>query len=240
MKTKMFLFVATIAMIMTSCGSSKKSQNDQMMMMMMQMMQQQQNQGGQQQQQQQQPAMSSLGQEVAKSPAQLYAEDPKAESLRAWAFFNGFSDDQLEAVAADLARGNLSNSLTAFVQNALENFVDRLSKQGLTSEGIAKNKVKDDKTTSKLKVVSEGLIQGSKVVVANRYRQADGTETAYVCVELDPSIVADKIRNEAEIINAISDNEAMKIAFKSKMFDETMEDTFEQFRAAQAGTTVAQ
>jgi hypothetical protein len=32
----------------------------------------------------------------------------------------------------------------------------------------------------------------------------------------------------------------MKIAFKSKMFDETMADTFEQFRAAQAGTTVAQ
>jgi hypothetical protein len=127
-----------------------------------------------------------------------------------------------------------------FVQNALENFVDRLSKQGLTSEGIAKKKVKDEKTTSKLKVVSEGLIQGAPVVVANRYRQADGTETAYVCVELDPSIVADKIRNEAEIINAISDNEAMKIAFKSKMFDETMADTFEQFRAAQAGTTVAQ
>ena len=37
MKTKMFLFVAIIATIMTSCGSSKKSQNDQMMMMMMQM-----------------------------------------------------------------------------------------------------------------------------------------------------------------------------------------------------------
>lgn len=238
MKTKSFLYAVAVTMLMASCGSSKTSQNDQMMMMMMQMMQQQ-NQGGQQQQQQQ-PAMSSLGQEVAKSPAQLYAEDPKAESLRAWAFYNGFSDDQLEAVAADLARGNLSNSLTAFVQNALENFVDRLSKQGLTSEGIAKKKVKDDKTTSKLKVVSEGLIQGSKVVKANRYRQADGTETAYVCVELDPSIVADKIRNEAEIINAISDSEAMKIAFKSKMFDETMADTFEQFRAAQAGTTVAQ
>ena len=91
-----------------------------------------------------------------------------------------------------------------------------------------------------MKVVSENLIQGAKVVKANRYRQADGTETAFVCVELDPSVVANKIRNEAEIINAISDNEAMKIAFKSQMFDETMQESFEQFRAAQAGTTVAQ
>lgn len=237
MKTKMFLLVVAIVMVMASCGTSKQSQSDLMMMQMMQMMMQ--NQGGQQQQQQQ-PATSSLGQEVAKSPAQLYAEDPEAESIRAWAFYNGFSDDQLEAVAADLARGNLSNSLTVFVQNALENFVDRLSKQGLTNEGIAKKKVKDDKTTSKLKVVSENLIQGAKVVKANRYRQADGTETAFVCVELDPSVVANKIRNEAEIINAISDNEAMKIAFKSQMFDETMQESFEQFRAAQAGTTVAQ
>ncbi|MBO7267069.1 MAG: hypothetical protein J6V12_04835 [Bacteroidaceae bacterium] len=73
MKTKMFLFVATIAMIMTSCGSSKKSQNDQMMMMMMQMMQQQQNQGGQQQQQQQPAqAASEIDEKVAEWKAQGY------------------------------------------------------------------------------------------------------------------------------------------------------------------------
>ena len=216
-------------LFMASCGSSKKAQNDAMMMQMMQMMQQQ-------NQSQQKPAGSSLGMEIAKSPAQQYAEEADATTMRAWASYNGFADDQLEQVAAGIARGELANMLAVFVQNALENFVDRATVQGQTSDGAAKRKIKDDEVQTKLKVVSEALIKGSKMVRSNRYGQADGTHTAYVCVEIEPKMIAEKIKNDAALINAISDDERLKIAFKSKMFDEEMESSFEKFRSEQAAS----
>lgn len=223
---KQFVFgsLAGISVLfMASCGSSKKAQNDAMMMQMMQMMQQQ-------NQAQQKPAGSSLGMEIAKSPAQQYAEEADATTMRAWASYNGFADDQLEQVAAGIARGELANMLAVFVQNALENFVDRATVQGQTSDGAAKRKIKDDEVQTKLKVVSEALIKGSKMVRSNRYGQADGTHTAYVCVEIEPKMIAEKIKNDAALINAISDDDRLKIAFKSKMFDEEMQNSFERFR----------
>ena len=229
---KQFVFgsLAGISVLfMASCGSSKKAQNDAMMMQMMQMMQQQ-------NQSQQKPAGSSLGMEIAKSPAQQYAEEADATTMRAWASYNGFADDQLEQVAAGIARGELANMLAVFVQNALENFVDRATVQGQTSDGAAKRKIKDDEVQTKLKVVSEALIKGSKMVRSNRYGQADGTHTAYVCVEIEPKMIAEKIKNDAALINAISDDERLKIAFKSKMFDEEMESSFEKFRSEQAAS----
>ena len=222
-------------LFMASCGSSKPSQSDMMMMQMMQMMQQQQQQSSQNQQT---ASTSSLGSEIAKSPAQQYAEAADATTMRAWNQYNGFSDDQLESVAASLARGELSKMLNVFVQNALTNYVDRVTKQGMTSDGAAKKKIKDDRVQSQLKNVSESLIKGSKIVRSNRYEQADGTHTAYVCVEIDPQMIAEKIKNDAALINAITDDEALKIAFKSKMFEEEVQSTFEQFRAEQAASRV--
>ena len=222
-------------MFMASCGSSKQAQNDAMMMQMMQMMQQQQ-QNQQSQQQTQSASANSLGVEIAKSPAQQYAEAADATTMRAWASYNGFADDQLEQVAAGIARGELANMLAVFVQNALEDFVDRATVQGQTSDGAAKKKIKDDEVQTKLKVVSEALIKGSKMVRSNRYGQADGTHTAYVCVEIEPKMIAEKIKNDAALINAISDDERLKIAFKSKMFDEEKQSSFERFREEQAAS----
>lgn len=232
-----WLVVISSALVLASCASSKKSQidpNEQMMQMMQMMMKQQ-----QQLQHQEQVAKASegklgLGEEVAKSPAQIYAEDPTADKIRAWALFNGFEDDNLEAVAAQIARGNVSNTLEVLVEDALSNFVDRVTQQGATSEGVAKKKIQDAKVASKLKTVSENLIKGAKVVKSNRYRQKDGTYTAYVCVELDPAVVANAIKNEQDIINAISFNEQMKIMWKSKMFDEEMKSSFEKLKEKRA------
>lgn len=226
--------VGVSMMFMASCGSSKQAQNDAMMMQMMQMMQQQQMQNQQPQQQTQSASTNGLGTEIAKSPAQQYAEAADATTMRAWASYNGFADDQLEQVAAGIARGELANMLAVFVQNALENFVDRATIQGQTSDGAAKRKIKDDEVQTKLKVVSEALIKGSKMVRSNRYGQADGTHTAYVCVEIEPKMIAEKIKNDAALINAISDDDRLKIAFKSKMFDEEMQSSFERFRDEQA------
>lgn len=222
-------------MFMASCGSSKQAQNDAMMMQMMQMMQQQ---NQQSQQQTQSASANSLGVEIAQSPAQQYAEAADATTMRAWASYNGFADDQLEQVAAGIARGELSNMLAVFVENALGDFVDRATMQGQTSDGAAKKRIKDDVVQTKLKVVSAALIKGSKMVRSNRYGQADGTHTAYVCVEIEPKMIAEKIKNDAALINAISDDERLKIAFKSKMFDEEMQGSFERFRDEQAASKV--
>ena len=219
-------------LVVASCGSSKPSQSDLMMMQMMQMMQQQnQNKNYDAQYKEQK---NSLGEEIAKSPAQLAAEDPKAQNLREWAFYNGFADDDLEYVATNLAKGKLSESLSSWIQTSFANFVDRMTKEGLTSDGLAQKKVRDENTTNKIKVVSENLVEGLRPIVSNRYAQANGTHTAYVCIEIDPNIVIQRVKNDAAILQAITEEEALMIKFKSKMFDEEMKDDIEQMRAAKA------
>lgn len=178
---------------------------------------------------------SSLGVEIQKSPAQLYAEDKSATTLRAWGFYNGFADDNLESVAAANARAELSNQIAVLSSQALTNFTDRCDKQGMAGGEMAKKKIKDTKVTDEIKSVSENLISGSKIAVSNRYGQSDGTQTVYVCVEIDPNVIANKIKNDAAIINAITDDEQMKIAFKEQMFNESMKESFEQFRAKASG-----
>jgi hypothetical protein len=222
-----------IAMLVaTSCGSSKPSQSDMMMMQMMQMMQQQnQNRNYDAQYKEQK---NSLGEEIANSPAQLAAEDPKAQNLREWAVYNGFADDDLEYVATNLAKGKLSESLSSWVQTSFANFVDRMTKEGLTSDGMAQKKVRDENTTNKIKNVSENLVEGVKVIVSNRYAQANGTHTAYVCIEIDPNIVIQKVKNDAAILQAITEEEALMIKLKSHLFEEEMKGSFEQLRAAKA------
>ena len=219
-------------LVMASCGSSKLSQSDMMMQQMMQMMQQQnQNKNYDAQYKEQK---NTLGEEIAKSPAQIAAEDPSAPNLRAWGFYNGFADDDLEYVATNLAKGKLSEDLSTWVQTSFANFVDRMTKEELTSDGLAQKKVRDENTTNKIKNVSENLVEGVKVIVSNRYAQANGTHTAYVCVEVDPNIVIQKVKNDAAILQAITEDEALMIKFKSKMFEEEMKDSFEQMRAAKA------
>ena len=220
-------------LVVASCGSSKPSQSDLMMMQMMQMMQQQ-NQNNKNYDAQYKEQTSTLGEEVAKSPAQIAAEDPNAPNLRAWGFFNDFADDDLENAATNMARGKLSESLSSWVQTSFANFVDRMTKEGLTSDGMARKKVRDANTTSKIKSVSESLVEGAKPIVSNRYAQPDGTHTAYVCVEIDPNIVIKKIQNDAAILQAITEDEALMIKFKSHLFEEEMKESFEQMRAAKA------
>ena len=99
---------------------------------------------------------------------------------------------------------------------------------------MAQKKVRDENTTNKIKNVSENLVEGVKVIVSNRYAQANGTHTAYVCIEIDPNIVIQKVKNDAAILQAITEEEALMIKLKSKLFDEEMKDNFEQLRAAKA------
>lgn len=77
----------------------------------------------------QKAATGGMGQKKAKSEAQLYAEDPNATTIRAWALYNGFAEDNLEQRAAVLARQELSNTIATLVTGAIENYSDTYSKQ---------------------------------------------------------------------------------------------------------------
>ena len=49
-------------------------------------------------------------------------------------------------------------------------------------------------------------------------------------MELDPQIIANKLKKEAEVMEIFNENEEMKAAFMSKKFDESMQDEFEKLR----------
>ena len=234
---KVFYFVMAgfvAAGVLTSCNSSKdmmaQMQYQQWLMSQQQNNQQQMNNNQQQMNNNQQSNYNSLGESIAKSPAQEYAEAADATTMRAWASYNGFPDDNLEAIAAATARGELSNMIATLAKSSLENFADRMSKEGLSNEQLTRKKQRIEQVQTKIASVSENLITGSKIVRSNRYGQKNGTHTAYVCVELDPQIIANKLKKEAEVMEIFNENEEMKAAFMSKKFDESMQDEFEKLR----------
>lgn len=66
-------------------------------------------------------------------------------------------------------------------------------------------------TEETVSTVTQELIRGSKVAVSDRYMLNDGTETAYVCVELDPEILLNNVFNNTKLKEAISKNEKVNI-----------------------------
>ena len=233
---RFFYFIATgtmVAVLSTSCGSSKsameKAQFEEWKRKQIEHQREE-----ERQKDLRQNAESSIGVEIAKSQAQLYAEDPNATTMRAWSSYNGFPDDDLEFIAAQQARGELSNMISSMATSAFSSFADRLRKEGLIDGNLQKKISQDGKTTNKITVVAENLIKGSKVAVSNRYAQKDDTQTAYVCVEIDPAIVIEKIRNEKSIEEIFSEKEQLLNAFKSKKFEEEMQSSFERYKEEKA------
>lgn len=172
---------------------------------------------------------SGIGQKKEKSEAQLYAEDPNAESIRTWAQYNGFPDDNLEQRAAVLARQEMANTVATLVTGAIENYSEDYSMQQMQSggEGIEKRRTLSGESKEKVSSVTQELLRGSKIAVSDRYIQSDGTETAYVCVELDlETLLNNLIKNDA-LQQVISETEKMVLDFRSKLFSEEMKEQYE-------------
>ena len=158
---------------------------------------------------------------VHKSQVQLYAEDTTATTLRAWASYNGFPRQNIEQFAAMKARAELSRMVSALATNSIAEFVNKKRGEELISK---------DTIAERITLVSSNLLIGSRVVKSERYRLADGTHTAYVCVEMDPAALAATLQKQEEIINLFLEYEEMSADFNSQDFNETMEKCFEEFR----------
>lgn len=183
----------------------------------------------------QKAATGGMGQKKAKSEAQLYAEDPNATTIRAWALYNGFAEDNLEQRAAVLARQELSNTIATLVTGAIENYSDTYSKQQMGgTEGIDKRRTLSESSKDKVSSVTQELIRGSRIAVSDRYVQSDGTETAYVCVELDIPVLIDNLKNNTDLQDVISKEEKLDIDFSSEVFSDSVSEEFSKLNDLKA------
>ena len=175
-----------------------------------------------------------MGQKKAKSEAQLYAEDPNATTLRSWAQYNGFPEDNLEQRAAVLARQELSNTIATLVTGSIENYGDtyRASEISSNSEGISKRQTLSSGSKDKVSAVTQELLRGSRIAKSERYIQPDGTETAYVCVELALETLINNLQSNKELHQVISENEKLYIDWRSEQFSQSMQDEFETLKEA--------
>ncbi len=179
-------------------------------------------------------ATGGMGQKKAKSEAQLYAEDPNATTLRSWAQYNGFPEDNLEQRAAVLARQELSNTIATLVTGSIENYGDtyRASEISSNSEGISKRQTLSSGSKDKVSAVTQELLRGSRIAKSERYIQPDGTETAYVCVELALETLINNLQSNKELHQVISENEKLYIDWRSEQFSQSMQDEFETLKEA--------
>ena len=183
----------------------------------------------------QKAATGGMGQKKAKSEAQLYAEDPNATTIREWALYNGFAEDNLEQRAAVLARQELSNTIATLVTGAIENYSDTYSKQQMGgTEGIDKRRTLSETSKDKVSSVTQELIRGSRIAVSDRYVQSDGTETAYVCVELDIPGLIDNLKNNTDLQDVISKEEKLDIDFSSEVFSDSVSEEFSKLNDLKA------
>ncbi len=183
----------------------------------------------------QKAATGGMGQKKAKSEAQLYAEDPNATTIREWALYNGFAEDNLEQRAAVLARQELSNTIATLVTGAIENYSDTYSKQQMGgTEGIDKRRTLSESSKDKVSSVTQELIRGSRIAVSDRYVQSDGTETAYVCVELDIPGLIDNLKNNTDLQDVISKEEKLDIDFSSEVFSDSVSEEFSKLNDLKA------
>lgn len=178
------------------------------------------------------PAASTLGKEIAKSPAQIKAEDLNATTLRAWASYNGLSTARPAASAAAAARGELVNSIAALVENANTLYAEQYAQESMSSNGVQKQMSANTSAKNKITQVAKELVRYAPVIETNEYLQADGTVTAYVCVELHPDRILEAVRKSDAYIEAVNKDQQAYIDFKSEKYSESMQGAFEELKKA--------
>lgn len=209
---KKLFALASIILILASCGSSKKAVAPASA-----------------------PEGKSLGLKVQKSPEQLYAEDPEAENMRAWGFRNGFESQNLEALAATEARAKLAEEVATLVKSAIDIYEKNAKIDNKSLNAKAENvKTTESQDIVKVSAVAKELIRGSRIVMSDRYLQEDGTVNCYSAVEVNMKGILDNIKKNASIQEAISESRQARIDFNSKMFEESMKSAFDELKAAKA------
>ncbi|MCR5071048.1 MAG: hypothetical protein K6A62_03895 [Bacteroidales bacterium] len=211
MKESLIFAAIAAALLVVSCGTAKKATNNQ----------------------QQQQDMSTLGQRKAKSPAQIYAEDEMAETLRAWGRYNGFADQNLESYAAAVARGALAERIAVLATSAVRKYDDSKQISNKNVDGVAETaKVAEFASNSEVTTVAKELIKGSRIAVSDRFVQKDGTEDCYVAVEVNMASLIKAVQENQKFQEALSFDRKAEIDFNSEKFRDSMMDAFEELKQA--------
>lgn len=179
-----------------------------------------------------QPNSSSLGREIAKSPAQIKAEDLNATTLRAWASYNALPSMGPASLAATAARGELAKSIAALVKSATTLYAEQYGQESLSAGEFQKKLSANTKANKKLDEVAEELVKYAPVIETNEYGQKDGSITAYACVELHPERILEAVRKNDSYIEAVNKDQQSYIDFKSENYSKSMDQAFEQLKKA--------
>ncbi len=206
-----FLTAVAVIILISSCGASRKVINSTM---------------------QHQAPNNGLGVEIAKSPAQQYAEDLTATTLRGYGSYNSLPGMQGMVYATNIARQDLVNSIETFVQSAVSNYSEQYLRQNLSDSNLQKVMEGVSKAGTSVKSVAERLVANTPPVVRNSYTQPDGSVTDHVCVELAPSRIIEALASDNEFKEVIGQEAQLYIDWKSKEFDKSMESAFEEMRKA--------
>lgn len=175
----------------------------------------------------------SLGAHIQKSPEQLFAEDPDADNLRAWAFYNGFETSNLESFAAAAARARLADEIATLVSNAVSIYENATRVDSKPADEQAQHALLTESQSENLiKAHSKELLKGSRVVMSDKYRQSDGTVTCYAAVEISLKGVLNNLKAQTELQEAISADRRSAIKFDSQQFEEAERQAFEELKEA--------
>lgn len=175
---------------------------------------------------------NGLGVEIAKSPAQLYAEDPNATTLRAYASYNALPSMPVVSLAATQARGELAQSIAALVTAANTLYAEQYGKESLSKSELDALMSANNSAKNKIEVIAKELVQYTPVKINNKYTQENRTITAHVCVELHPQNILQAIQNDKSYQEAVNKNEQIYIDFKSEEYSKSLEKSFEDLKNA--------
>lgn len=178
--------------------------------------------------------VSTLGRKVEKSPAQIYAQDPNATTLRAYASYRGLPSQPVTRLAATQARGELAQSIATLIKTAIDMYSNSYSTESLTNEGVDINASGVTKAEEMTRSVAEELVRYAPVVVSDEYQQANGTVVAHVCVELHPQKILEAVRSNENYQKAVNEQEQAYIDMRSKNFEQSMNKSFEDLKASKA------
>lgn len=174
---------------------------------------------------------SSLGKKREKSSAQLYAEDPNATTLRAYASYRGLPSQPVARLAATQARGELAQSIATLVKTAIDMYSNSYSKENLTNEGVDTNASAVNKAEEMTRSIAEELVRYAPAVITDEYDQPNGMVEAHVCVEMHPQRILEAVRGNDAYQKAVNEKEQAYVDMRSEQFEEKMQESFDNMKA---------
>ncbi len=204
-KILIFTAVAAMAIMASSCGAQKKTASVQ----------------------------TDERVKVWKSEAQIYAEDPNRTNLRAWAQYNGFPQERLESIAANRARTELTKEISVLVIEAYNEIAEGIT-ENLLTEGadtaLSSKKGMIDKYKSEIESSANQLLKGCRIVMSDRYKEKNGTETAYVCVEMPLEAIVESVAESKTFKTIFTPEETEKVGDKKERVRKSLKAGLEEIK----------